>query len=186
MTEHRRIQLRRSVIDRLKAAGLAGGRVFSSRATPLPPEKLPAIEVRVETEALAAQGAPAWPLFLATETLIVEPIVKDEADAADRLDALCQQIEDLLLTDPSWVNQFQKVAQIGTTIAISGEGDRVTMSAQMSFGIELGRLSFEPKVTDTLTRISTGIDAIDPSDPNRRTPGPDGRIEVSLDTTLPT
>lgn len=188
-----RKSIRHDIVARLKGKTLANNRVYASRSIPLPEELLPAILVTTKRERSEARSAGGGePSFESTLTVLIEPVVKETQNAEhdDKLDDLAAQIEDVLLTDTDWVQQFEKIAYVESEIHYYEKGEINIASLEIQFDLVFS-LRYQPVVVDDFATLQLNVDAIDPADPNQHEadatwpdgyggqPGPDQRQEVS-------
>jgi len=163
-------QLRQKTVERL-ADVPAFRHVSDSRQPQLRREMLPALRVYTST---TAQGRSInIPDFLATGHLVIQAVAEDVTDArsAAAVDALCTAVKEWLLCDPTWLALGER----------NVEGEQRPTVATMTFAFQYSEW-YEPVIPDRLEQIHIDVDVISPAaDPNRRYPGPDGRIEVVAD-----
>ncbi|MBI3452938.1 MAG: hypothetical protein HY057_08985 [Rhodospirillales bacterium] len=183
-----RTEIRASAVARLKAAATAAEqRVFAGRSTPLTLKRFPALLVHTPSENGASIAESGAPKFRNTLRLTVEAFVTAPADdvLADALDALCEQVETALLGNAIWVSQFEQVGAFSTETDIGSDGERRIAAAKMNFDLVYA-VVYAPVIDDDLGRVAIRVDTIDPADPNRIRPGPDGRIEAGIDIDVST
>lgn len=190
--------LRADTATRLKAktAGkyktLARERIYPSRMLPIQDDELqegPVLTLNTLTEnANTASRGTSGPQYKNEIILQVEGTVNAAKDPAveDLLDDLDEQVRETLMTDSVWLsaNSIEEVIRIETTKGLDETGGRRHGVVIMRFTIKQ-HIAFPPVIEDDLTKVNIKVDAIDPSDPNIKTPGPDGVIESELDVTLP-
>lgn len=196
MSSQRRL-IREDIVARLLGKTSVGQRVFASRSIPLPEEKLPAILVSIPRERgqNLAEGGP--PRFRTTSTVIIQCVVKEigAAEVEDTLDLLAEEVEQVLLTDPVFVKQFEKIANYDSQLMQITQGNIELASLAMQIDLQFDDL-FPPVVADDFEGLRIKTDAIDPADPNIHPPdgtypdgyggqpGPDKRIEVEQEIEL--
>jgi hypothetical protein len=181
-----RSKIRRLTADLLTGATDAGPRVYRSRTLPPKRPEFPLVLVYALNEDMTGGEGSGAPQFEHRLTLVVEcGVLGSDEDADDRLDRLCSQILERLLSSPEWVGEFSRIGRIATTIAMPDEGDDDYIGAVIQID---GTYATEwpPRVDAVLGSVGFRVDAIDPADPNRAPDGgPDGRIEIGGEATLP-
>lgn len=190
--------IRQDLVARLMGKTKAQNRVYGARTIPLPDEALSAILVTVKRERAEPLGIGGEPNFRNTITVMIEPVVAETKDAthADKLDDLTAEIETVLLTDPEWVKQFEKIAfEEHELNYYTDASQKQIASAAMQFDLTY-RTQYEPVVVDDFVTLHLDVDAIDPADPNDHPadgtwpdgyggqPGPDNRVEVAATLTM--
>lgn len=209
-----RRQLRLAVLQALgnKSLGLT---ILSPGDWNVPPEKLPAVQVRCASETKVSQGRQGPPEFTTTVTLEIEGKVQGitDADAQSALEQLGWQIEETLLKDALLTRLVQQFSSITTVSEIKSDGKVHFGGIKTSFSCETFE-AFDSTVappddapwpiqlddTVALTSIGLHLDTVQPADaggtytgtlfpgavtPAPRTGGPDGRDEGALDISLP-
>jgi hypothetical protein len=205
--------IREATVDQLYGRTAAGPRVYPTPILPWRRERpLPAIGVYTLHEGSEALGDSGPFQFRQTLDVMIEVITELEtpadisaearllADAAAPLDALCEEIENVLLANRLWYQHFETVGRWETRIELArvDESDRRTAAATITAPVVFTCIH-EPEITDRYERMHIDIDLIDPAaDPNTTGhpteppdgypggyPGPDGRIEARLDLPKP-
>jgi hypothetical protein len=116
-----RTTIRTATAALLAGATDAGPRVYRRRTPPVPSPETPFLLVHVAGEAAAGDGGMSVPKFQHDLTLTVEAVVSGTDEAAeDALDALCGQVLDRLLTDPSWVRSWSRIVTMDTGFPAPG------------------------------------------------------------------
>jgi hypothetical protein len=159
-------------------------RVFDSRQAQISRGMLPAL--RVYTSQNSIGRSINIPDFLTTTTLTVQVIAEDvtDAESAETVDELCDDVKDWLMGDPEWLVGYEQITSIITDVDRDIEGESRTTVATIAFALTVSEY-YEPRIPDMLDHIHIDIDVIDPAaDPNLRYPGPDGRIEAVVDVSL--
>lgn len=178
-------QLRQETVHRLAEMSASFRNVYDSRQVQLRRSMLPA--VRVYTSASAENLSINIQHYRVTTRLVVQIIAEDTNDPAnaERVDDLCRQARMRLLTDPSWLGLFERVLSIDTALENNVEGESRTIIATMTFSLQETEV-YEPVIADWFEKLRIGVDVYRPAaDPNVRYPGPDGRIEIAGNLTMP-
>jgi len=172
----------------LKDATTAGVRVYPTRIVPSATPVYPFILVYADEESMTGDGI-SVPQFAHDLTIVVDARMEvgatDSGDGEDALDSLCESILTRLLTNSEWVRRFDKISGIRIHIGTADQGETQVISALIRIGVSFGTI-WEPVVPDALASVRLAVDAIDPSDPNLASPGPDGRPEAGGTFTVPT
>lgn len=181
MLERRRI--REQVIEILGATdALAGVRVDDSPVTSYDIDELPALAIYTPAETWTSRGSSA-PLFKCATTVSIEGYIAAVGGWAAKLDDLMEKAAEALFSDPEFVKGFSKIASASMSVGYFDEGAKPFATAKHQYVLEY-EWEFEPVIPDNLITIKVGLDAVDPSDPNIKTPGPDGRNEGVVSVTL--
>jgi hypothetical protein len=179
-----RTEIRTATAGLLAGATDAGSRVFRRRMAPIPAPEPPFLLVYAAGEAASGDEGMSAPHFQHDLTLTIEATVNGTDEAAeDALDALCGQVLDRLLTDPSWVRSWSRIVAVNTSSVPAADDDRLVAKVDI-----VGRFHtvWEPVLGDELASVGLKVDAIDPADPNAAPEGgPDGRIEIGGGVVLP-
>jgi hypothetical protein len=180
-----RTRLRTDVITRLKGNTSAGDNVFDSRVTGLSKEKLPALNITTPAESGTSDRATTYPDFETELTLEITVHISQADGWAGELDNLCEEVVSLLLTAPDFVDKYSRIASYRTEVIASDGGENPLIVAAIRIGLYYHEY-FEPVIGDDLATVHIDVDAIDPSDPNLSSRGPDEVIEASIDVILET
>lgn len=132
---HRRQAIIAGLVERLKAAGTsAGSRVFTARTVPLE-SALPALVVFMSGDEEGQRTMPGFPDYERTMPLVVAGVVEsDDPEALEaRMDALAQEIEGVVLADPSQGGRALDTEYQKTSLASGGEGDTNRGAARVAF-----------------------------------------------------
>ncbi|MBP2314904.1 hypothetical protein [Azospirillum soli] len=179
---------RSATVDLLKDATTAGARVYATRLMPPGDPVYPLILVHIDDEGMTASGI-GVPQFAHDLTILIDARMHvdtaNPADCENALDRLCEAILNRLLTSPDWVRRFERIASIRTRISVINQGEATLLTALIGIGVTF-RTVWEPIVADAFASAHVGVDAIDPSDPNLASPGPDGRPEAGGTFPIPT
>ena len=130
--------IRNGVAAKLTAAGLVpAGHVLGFRTTPLPRSKLPALLVYVNGQS-DRQLSIAAPRFRRSLEIAVEVVIDGSTDdgLGDALDDLCAGVESVLLTDPDWIRQFERIGDTRTDLTAVIDGDRRMAAAKIVIPVE--------------------------------------------------
>lgn len=177
-----RTLIREDLVTRLLNNTSVSDKVFNWRVTPFKDPELPAIVIKAPDERSAKKSAGTTPRFQSELTLQIEihAFGTTEKVVADQLDAINEEIETVVFKSPTWSKEFESWASYDTKVELNHESNKIRGLAIMLLDVKYQR-SFPPTVPDELTNIHVDVDALDPSDPNLQTPGPDGRLEASAD-----
>lgn len=178
-----RTTIRTATAGLLAGATDAGPRVYRRRTPPVPNPEAPYLLVHASRETASGDAGMSAPKFQHDLTLTIEAAVNGTGEAAeDALDALCGQVLDRLLTDPSWVRSWSRIVAVDTS-SLPTADDRLVARVDI-----VGRFHtvWKPVVGGGFESIGLEVDAIDPADPNAAPAGgPDGRIEIGGGVVLP-
>jgi hypothetical protein len=218
--------IRERTVALLTGRTAAGPRVYPTPILPWRRERpLPAIGVYTLNEGSAALGTSGPYQFRQTLDVMIEVLTEcvmpASATAEERLffdvaapvDALCEEIEAVLLDTPDWYLAapdpvtghrdilFETATRWPTRIELGRveDTDRRTAAATITAPVVFTCIH-EPAIPDRYERMHVDVDMIDPgADPNTTGhpttppngypggyPGPDGRIELTLDLPRPT
>ena len=199
-----RRQVRLAALAALQAGLPADVLIDSPGDWATPPEKLPAVLLRVGSEHKQSimRGPPEF-----TTTIMVEIEARLSAATAtaaqDAIEALGYAIEQVLFTNQALIGIIQQYATVDTQVEITAEGKTHFGAFKMLLGVELPEM-FDPSVSVVFPSLQTiGIDLDlqnvfdaagtypDPPFPDSVTPaprttGPDGRNEGALVIAIPT
>lgn len=202
--------LRTAAQTALTGATDAGTNVFSPLDRPTWSGNYPVIFLSTPEEQKESLGRQGAPQFTATTTLQVIARVSMNQAAADagaaqamvELEKLQKQIEVTLINNPALMDLLQQVAFVRITKDVNGDGESNLGELKMDFGLEFyqGPEDFFPIPTSPLETVTIDGDlasVFDPAgtypnppfpdsvEPAPRTAGPDGRMEIGADITLP-
>ena len=195
-------QLRLAVLAALNAANL-GANIDSPGDWSTPPEKLPAILLRVSQEQKepVSKGQVQFTTVSGVE-LEARVEATTAVDAQDAIEDLGARIERALFTNHDLIAMVQQVAWVKSSIDIRSEGKKHIGGIKMLIGFEMYEAfdPFDAQDPPPLTEIGLHVDLAAPFDaagtyvnppfpnavsPAPRTSGPDGRDEGFLDIQLP-
>lgn len=202
--------LRAAAVTALSNITDAGANVFSPLDRPTWAGDYPVIFLTTPEEQKESLGTDGAPQFTVTATLQVIARVsmnqaqKDAgaAQAMVELEKLQRQIEVALINNPALMSRLQQFAFVRVTKDVNGDGESNLGELKMDFGLEFyqGPEDFYQIQTNPLETITVDGDLAnvfdksgtysDPPFPESvasapRTSGPDGRMEVGADITLP-
>lgn len=202
--------LRAAAVTALTGTTNAGANVFSPLDRPTWAGDYPVIFLTTPEEQKESLGRQGAPQFTVTATLqVIARISKNQAQkdagaaqAMVDLETLQRQIEVALINNPTLMSLLQQFAWVRTVKDVNGDSESNLGELKMEFGLEFyqGPEDFYPIPTNPLEEITIDGDlanVFDPSgtytdpafpasvEPAPRTAGPDGRMEVGADITLP-
>jgi hypothetical protein len=204
-----RADLRDAVVDRLRPIAALQGRVYPSRAWPLPGAGLvdagamPAGLVYVNgVRRTTLSGGMSAPKFRAIVSIAIhlraQGLTVELVDAT--LDQLEAAVDEALLEDPTFVAIPEEITGMDMARKLSAEGDQIVGEQVITLDLQMTE-TFEPKGLPPLATARIVIDAIDPADRSGPYPaidpfpppaapprprGPDGRAEADpLTITFP-
>jgi hypothetical protein len=163
---------------------VASNRVYRARSEQFVEGNLPAIAIFTPSEtgeAIASDGPPAF--RMSVEILIrvqVEAATDDLASSS--LDALCEQVEDLLLQDNAFLSAVSRVTGLATNVAVSPDGAMIPGAADITITATYDKC-FDVPVADDLTKLHADWD-IEPHG-NVNPPLPATESDAEDDVTLP-
>ena len=179
-----RLRLRNDVVARLVAANtIAGSSVTKDHVDPLAEDECPALGVYTLDENGENETEGRLPIFKSEITLQIDASVAATADWGDRLDNLCEEVEEALLRSPEFLSEFERVTSYRTKITQRPGGEVTVAIASMQIGLIYSN-AFEPVVPDAFTNVGIKVDAINPHDANLGDAGPDGVLEGELELEL--
>lgn len=203
-------QLRAAAQTALTGTTAAGTNVFSPLDRPTWAGNYPVIFLSTPEEQKESLGRQGAPQFTVTATLQVIARVamnqtqKDAGAAAAmvELEKLQNQIEVALINNPALMDLMQQFSFVRVTKDVNGDGESNLGELKMDFGLEFyqGPEDFFPIPTTALETVTIDGDLQNVFDPNGTYPnppfpasvepaprdeGPDGRMEVGADITLP-
>lgn len=162
--------------------------VFQCRIDPFQPEILDKAGVSVQSPEKVRSNFDTGGTHDVTETIEIYVTLVSPDLYYDNLDAVVLLIETALMTNATWVSQFEEISKIHSIFGYQNAGETNQASAKVTFTVKYQE-EFEPDITVILNRIHIDTDVISPAaDPNLlpegETLGPDGRIEIVSDITL--
>jgi hypothetical protein len=148
-----RTKLRQLIIQLLKGNTLAGDQVFDSRLVAWDENKLPAISVSTSSQNGNALHASQIPSFETIVTIQIEAVIAaNTKDWAERLDNLCEQIEDALFRNVNFTSneqiKYSYIQNYNTNMKYYDGGEYPIASSEMELVFSINRIFFEPIVKD--------------------------------------
>lgn len=169
--------IRLDVATRLAAAGLVpAGNVLGFRTTPLPRSKMPGL--LVYTSSKRSQNLSiASPYYRVILDIAIECVLDGNTDEGlgDELDDLATAVEALLLTDPAWVDQFERIGDTQIDYGSAVDGERRMALAKLTIPVQFVT-QFAPRISDTpaLSTVAVTVDTL-PVDGS-----PEGHLTITL------
>lgn len=196
-----RADIRNAAVDRLRPIARLQGRVYPSRAWPLPGAGLadagtmPAALVYVNgLRRTTLSGGTAAPTFRTILSIAIH--LRVEARSPELADAVLDELEEALdaalLEDPGFIALAEEISGMEMGRKLTAEGDLVVGEQVCTIDLQFTE-TFEPRDLPPLTTARIVVDAIDPADragpypaldpfpapaAPPRTRGPDGRAEA--------
>ena len=132
---HARTQIRKAVVNALKANTAAENRVYESRVYPLDDPKLPALLVYTPQESMGQPSIQRPRTQMRQLQLMVEGYLKARGDIDSDANALALEVEQLIGADPT-LGGLVKDAMLDTTATrLSGEGEKPVAIISLTFVI---------------------------------------------------
>lgn len=165
--------IRDAIYDRVS---LLPGYTFQRQPIPtLSEEDLPTLTVWIVNESLVPDGDAnaAEPKFEATSTIAVSVVrgLQDPSVLDGQIDADVDVIEELLLTDPTFVNHspdnpaaFESVRGITRRRVYPPHGDTFLCELRLEFQF-FNRISYPPVVTDDLATVAVTATVVESNRP---------------------
>lgn len=203
-----RKQVRDTAVSLLRAAAIAASvgaqKVDTSRDTPVPSGKMPALLVYTRDDKKGIAESGTEPKFRTTVDcavrIMVEESTKEEAEAA--LDALCDLVENALLGNVAFTGLFEALDDVTTETGYKSDARKHTAWADIIIKAHATEI-FQPVFTTEFSFANIYVDAVNVFDPTGvypadgvapdtpiaeplappapRTTGPDQRIEIGAD-----
>lgn len=148
---------RRRVHGILRNRTVAGDRVYRSRVTP--PPRVPAINIMTPDEVATTERADNAVMLDDELTVRVEVVVAHEDEYEDKLDAILEQIDSLLIGNPDFVRYYERVVSRRMTVVFEEEGERQHGRAFYEIVLKFHEQPTPAGEFDTLT----GVDLSDPN-----------------------
>lgn len=115
------IDIRNSAVSILKDAGIASGRIFNSKISPVQIQNTP--DIRVFTDSVQATNlATAKPAFISTVNLQIDIVVTLTSTWADDADQLVVSVIDTLMSNAEWVAKFTEIENYQVAYSFFGDG----------------------------------------------------------------
>lgn len=144
---HERTKIRQIAIGLLEGHTNAENKVFDSRVIPWDAEDLPGISVYTSSQRGTGYAASPTPNFDTQLTLNLEVAVAATDDWSEKLDDICEQIENRLLENQLFIGLFSHVPNFNTIISYQAEGEEPVASALISLDLAFDWV-YEPTVPD--------------------------------------
>jgi hypothetical protein len=145
---HARKQIRDEVVDILTTAEVADT-ISKSRVYPIPADTITMALVYTNTDTVA-QTTLTYPRKFDREMILVVEVVARDADYLnDRLDRVCESVENAIGADHTLGGKVKDCILTDTQITLDFSGDAPIGSARMQF-----RVSYRTSETDAGTIIS--------------------------------
>jgi hypothetical protein len=145
---HARKQIRDEVVDILTTAEVADT-ISKSRVYPIPADTITMALVYTNTDTVA-QTTLTYPRKFDREMMLVVEVVARDADYLnDRLDRVCESVENAIGADNTLGGKVKDCILTDTQITLDFNGDAPIGSARMQF-----RVSYRTSETDAGTIIS--------------------------------
>lgn len=145
---HARKQIRDEVVDILTTAEVADT-ISKSRVYPIPADTITMASVYTNTDTVA-QTTLTYPRKFDREMMLVVEVVARDADYLnDRLDRVCESVENAIGADHTLGGKVKDCILTDTQITLDFSGDAPIGSARMQF-----RVSYRTSETDAGTIIS--------------------------------
>jgi hypothetical protein len=137
----------------LKDNTLAGNNVFDSRIIAWDEKKLPAISVSTPSQNGNASLATQVPVFETVVTVEIEvTTVVNDRDWAEKLDNLCEQVENVLLRNINFTSNpdvnYSYIQSYNTNMKYYDGGELPIASAVIELSFNVNRIDFEPIILD--------------------------------------
>ena len=150
------VVLREATVAVLLAAGTtAGAAIESERIDAVAEGDMPRVLVFADADAEGVGGGGTAPAFDVTLNLVVQCLVEAarHPDAVAALDLLMMQVQDALLSDPTWLSLGAAVKNVKTTRSLKPEGDRVVGDGRLQIALTWTEI-YRPRVTQPLSLIT--------------------------------
>lgn len=132
---NRRKYIRAYIIERLIAAELVEGRIYSCRRYPLADDELPALAVNIDHEQ-SELSSESGTMIKKTAQLSIEVIADASDSAADAvIDRLTSKIEELLHFDESFNDSINRAYLKNTEISYMRDGEVELGIARMNYEV---------------------------------------------------
>ena len=146
MANHVRRQIREAVGTAVTGLTTTGSRVFQSRVYPLETTDLPGLLINTQSEQSEPISIHGPRMLQRTVQLNVVAVARAVADLDDTLDGICKEVEIALASAGSLGGLAKSVTLASTELEMSGEVEKPTGRAQMTFEVEYFVLENAPDV----------------------------------------
>jgi hypothetical protein len=153
-------------VQLLSGKTAAAERVFDSRLVSWAGEELPGISVTTPNERGTAKAASQIPAFETTLTLNVEMAVAETDGWAAKLDALCEEVTELIFASLTFHSRISRIAQYTVNFDYKADGEVGFVSAVLSFDVEYVQM-YNPRFDDSaiqLERVHAALDEVTGAD----------------------
>jgi hypothetical protein len=159
-----RQQVEDLAISTLVNQTIARQNVFSPRTWPTTPDKFPVLLVQIPQERKVSEGR-ALTKFITTMTLVVVGRVRafDQTTAEDDMSALAGQVEDVLLSTTSFVQNFQGFPTVETQMVVTSDSRYHVGEFGIKMDLELTQ-AWGPTGTPLQSVSATIVNAADSND----------------------
>ena len=157
-----RVELRNLAIEALKKANtLAENRIYSPMDWPTTPAMYPVILVKTPRERKVSENR-SIPKFTTTAELHLSLRVTEnsEAEATDTLEALCEQVENAILTDYALISEVQQFSYVDTHIEVNSDQRKHLGEAVLQIGMEFYEV-FDPQIHSPHAPIAHPLEGVD-------------------------
>ncbi len=157
-----RVELRNLAIKALKQANtLAEDRIFSPMDWPTTPAMYPVILVKTPRERKVSESR-SIPKFTTTAELHLSLRIEgnSEAEATDTLEALCEQVENAILTDCNLVREVQQFSYVDTYMEVNSDQRKHFGEAILQIGMEFYEV-FDPQLHSPHAPIAESLEGVD-------------------------
>lgn len=175
-----RTKIRHFVVEALRAdpriQNLVGRNVFDSKVTPFAGPKIPGINVVTPSQNGTSKSLNMLTADL-TLKLNIEIYVKTMDGYQDEADAIAEAVEKALLCNPEFEGMTGNLQGYDVENSLYGDGAQPIVVQILSFTLTFSE-TWQAEFEDEFNKLHINVDVIEPiADP---APGPDGRIEFSL------
>lgn len=137
MANHLRRQIREAVAGAVTGLTTTGSRVFQSRVYPAQTTELPCLLIYTRSETSTPQTIHPDRALERVLQLEIVAVAKANADLDDTLDLVCKEVEIALAMPLTALYGKGKTIQlVSTEIELSGEGERPTGRAVMTYQVD--------------------------------------------------
>lgn len=137
MANHLRRQIREAIATAVTGLATTGSRVFQSRVYPVQTTELPCLLIYTRSETSTPLTIHPDRVLDRVLQLEIVAIAKATADLDDTLDGVCKEVETALAMPLSALSGKGKSIQlVSTEIELSGEGERPTGQAVLTYQVD--------------------------------------------------
>jgi hypothetical protein len=156
-------------------------RVFCARQPVTTRDDLPYIKVWTPDDGGEGIGLRGMPYHgRPTCSLVIQIVVEGVEDEANvrLVDEMCEAVTHHLVEDPTWIQRFNQISAMNTTIESNTEGEMRTVAATMTWDIEYEDI-YVTRILDDLDRLQVKVPI-----PGQPEPG-DNSIDVPIEFKAP-